>query len=349
MSLEDAKKGLDKVIRKARIHAYKPIQIAEILYHQRMSDKEIDLEDLDSYRNISKQWRDEISMRLVGNVSTSSARYQDNLFESNAIPPNLLAELGKENLTLDGIVEAYIYHQLYLKWEAILVAYDSLGESAVEEFDLAEFLKQFTETTKLVSSIDKVYEVIVYCLLGVLIDSLDASITITFNDAKPAIRQDFSGFIEKMFGHSITQISAAIFRAGVANAADHGLDMWTNFGPVIQVKHLALTTDTATRIAEGFDGAPVIIVCKEIEQASITAIMSSTDNSVFSIITEEDLIEWYHLCQHHHKDTLGKALLERLKKEYAREFPMVAITEIRPFLKERGYTLLKLSGLWRVS
>ncbi|GEM_PF-7006081 len=30
MKIEEAKKSLDKVIRKARVHLYKPIQIAEI-------------------------------------------------------------------------------------------------------------------------------------------------------------------------------------------------------------------------------------------------------------------------------------------------------------------------------
>ena len=32
----DAKKALDKIINKSRIHLYKPIQIAEILYRDRI-------------------------------------------------------------------------------------------------------------------------------------------------------------------------------------------------------------------------------------------------------------------------------------------------------------------------
>ena len=33
---------------------------------------------------------------------------------------------------------------------------------------------------------------------------------------------------------------ANINRIGVTNAADRGLDMWANFGPAIQIKHLSL-------------------------------------------------------------------------------------------------------------
>ena len=91
-----SKKALDLVIRKSRVHLYKPIQIAEILYHHR-TERGWDLSDLESYRNVSKRWRDEVSLLLVGRRSTSSQKYQDNVFEANAMPPELLAKLGMIN------------------------------------------------------------------------------------------------------------------------------------------------------------------------------------------------------------------------------------------------------------
>ena len=36
MELTEAKASLDNIIRKARVHLYKPIQIAEILYRDRI-------------------------------------------------------------------------------------------------------------------------------------------------------------------------------------------------------------------------------------------------------------------------------------------------------------------------
>lgn len=53
MNIQEAKQALDKIISKARIHLYKPIQIAEILYRDRI-EGDIDLEDLETYRNQSK-------------------------------------------------------------------------------------------------------------------------------------------------------------------------------------------------------------------------------------------------------------------------------------------------------
>ena len=75
------KRSLDTVIGKARIHLYKPIQIAEILYRDRVVG-DIELKDLETYRMQSRKWRDEVCMRILGRSSTSSARFQDNLFDA---------------------------------------------------------------------------------------------------------------------------------------------------------------------------------------------------------------------------------------------------------------------------
>ena len=84
MTISEAKQALDKIISKGRVHLYKPIQIAEILYRDRMHG-DIDLADLDTYRNPSKKWRDAVCVRFLGRTSTSSARYQDDVFNENAV------------------------------------------------------------------------------------------------------------------------------------------------------------------------------------------------------------------------------------------------------------------------
>ena len=53
ITLEAAKKALDTVIEKGRVHLYKPIQVAEILYRDRVY-KDIDLSKLEDYRTQSK-------------------------------------------------------------------------------------------------------------------------------------------------------------------------------------------------------------------------------------------------------------------------------------------------------
>lgn len=95
MTILEAKQALDKIISKGRVHLYKPIQIAEILYRDRVHG-DIDLADLNTYRNTSKKWRDIICLRFLGRTSTSSARYQDDVFNENAVPPAVLEVLGSE-------------------------------------------------------------------------------------------------------------------------------------------------------------------------------------------------------------------------------------------------------------
>ena len=100
-----AKAALDAVIKKSRVHLYKPIQIAEILYRDRVF-QDIDLLELEDYRTKSKRWRDDVCQVLLGRVCISSAKFQDDLFNETAIPPVLINELGKENRRTNGGVEA---------------------------------------------------------------------------------------------------------------------------------------------------------------------------------------------------------------------------------------------------
>ena len=72
MDLLDAKKRLDAVINKARTQFYKPIQIAEVLHRNRI-ERDIDLNDVETYRTRSKKWRDDVCEKIVGRGSTSSA------------------------------------------------------------------------------------------------------------------------------------------------------------------------------------------------------------------------------------------------------------------------------------
>jgi hypothetical protein len=81
MNIVEAKQAIDKVIAKARVHLYKPIQIAEILHRDRtQTDIVLELDNLETYRNVSKKWRDTICNQFLGRSSTSSARYQDDIF-----------------------------------------------------------------------------------------------------------------------------------------------------------------------------------------------------------------------------------------------------------------------------
>ncbi len=143
MNEEQAISALDKVIKKSRVHFYKPIQIAEILYHDRIYH-DVDLASLESYRTKSKKWRDDMSMLLLGRKCTSSSKFQDNLFDDNAVPPAVLEILGRINRRTGGSVEAHIYSQFMGRHSQLKQALDYCRTSSVNKFDLKRFIDSFS-------------------------------------------------------------------------------------------------------------------------------------------------------------------------------------------------------------
>ncbi len=180
-----SKQALDTIIRKSRVHLYKPIQIAEILYHHR-TEQGWKLSDIESYRNISKRWRDEVSLLLVGRRSTSSQKYQDNVFEANAMPPALLTQLGIINKQNGGCVEAYVYKALEARLSSVREIESYIKSSTADVFSIKELVALFQTTPGLRRSIDKMYEILVYALFASIVRALKAKITLEIgnNDAE---------------------------------------------------------------------------------------------------------------------------------------------------------------------
>jgi hypothetical protein len=344
------KAALDNIIKKSRVHLYKPIQIAEILYHYRINGN-LDLNDLESYRNISKRWRDDISMRLVGRKSTSSQKYQDNLFEANAISPNILAELGEFNKKHNGFIEKYIYEALYKRLLTVMEAEKDIRESTVENFSLTGLVNKFEHSPGLRRSIDKMYEILVYALFSTIVRALKATVCVEIRNVDKDITADFENFIKMVIGIEPNQtrieVPASLFRVGVANAADRGLDMCSNFGPIVQVKHLTLTPQGVEDIALDIRAEKIVIACLASEKIAIEALLNQVgwSEKIQGIITLEDLNNWYEICLNKkYQDTLGKSLIKDISREFQAEFP--GIVEIEPFLQERGYDKIKLPGDW---
>ena len=347
-----SKVALDKIIKKSRAHLYKPIQIAEILYQHRMGNMP-DITILESYRNPSKKWRDKISQRLVGNVSTSSQKFQDNVFEANAMPPHLLSELAEFNKKNGGMVENYIYHHLYKRLSSIHEAYDYLSSTELDDFDLNAFLSLFVHVSGLKRSIDKAYEITVYALFSTIVSALEIEVSMDIRKIDDDILGDFNDFINKVLGLSKDRTSislpAKLFRVGVTNAADRGLDMWTNFGPAIQVKHVSLNLDIAQDVANDIPADRIIIVCRDADVQIIKRIMQQLPFShrIQGIITISDLLRWYEICfSKKYQKTLGAQIIKDFINEFNSEFP--SMSEIVPFLKERHYSIKDLEGDWQV-
>lgn len=346
MNIKEAKQALDSIIAKARVHLYKPIQVAEILHRDRV-EQDINLAELETYRNASKRWRDIVCLQFLGRTSTSSARYQDDVFNVNAIPPSTLEVLGKENRTKNGIVEAYIYQKFLQRFSQMSSGLSYCNKHDKTTFQLNEFLDLFWREPGLRRSIDKIYEIVVYALFSALVEALEVSVEVSMNPKKVDILKEFEDFAKNVVQLSSAQksikLKAKINRVGVTNAADRGLDMWANFGMAIQIKHLSLTEELAENIVTSVSADRIVIVCKDTEQKIIISLLNQIGwrSRIQSIITESDLLNWYEKAlRGKFANSIGDVVLKNIIEEIALEFPATNSTEFMEFYKLRGYDIL---------
>jgi HaeII restriction endonuclease len=353
MNIDQAKQKLDRVIGKGRVHFYKPFQIAEVLRRHRRGEV-ADLLDLESYKNVSRKWRDEISSQLVGRSSNSSARYQDDVFNDNACPPEALVALGDYNVATRGAVEAYVYRIFEAKIATIGAILAWIRKATPETFDLAKLVSQFEHKPGLRRSIDKVFEITVYALFATVVRALRIKISLTVGNADPGLIERFGDFMQKVVGLSkgskAVVLDGSLFRVGSTNAADRGLDIVANFGPAIQVKHLTLDADAIADICDGLSANRIVIVCRDTEVAVVDAVIRQLGlaDRLQGLVTLGDLLHWYDICLgQEYGQTLGESLLRDLEREFAAEFP--SLDGLAGFMAERGYRSIKLAGDWGVN
>ena len=343
-TIRDATKALNKIIAKSRIHMYKPIQIAEILHRDRIH-KDISLTKLESYRIDSKKWRDDVTQILVGNISTSSAKFQDNLFDDNALPPKLISILGAKNRKTKGKMEEYIYAKFNAKFSGLNSVLNYVSNTNFRDFALKNFLDKFEKQAGLKRSLDKLYEIIVYALFKILIEALEVDIKISAKNPQSPVFFEFSEFSKKIFGSDFPNIkknySAKLFRVGVTNAADRGLDMWGNFGLAIQIKHLSISKETAENIVGAISADRIVIVCKDAEKKVICSLLSQIGwrGRIHSLVTFDELNDWYDKAMRgEFSDLLGEKILGALKEQIKVEFPATAGNpDVSSFFQKRGY------------
>lgn len=347
---EEAKAALDKVIRKSRVHLYKPIQIAEILYHARVT-KDVNLLDLESYRSQSKKWRDDICLVLLGRVCTSSAKFQDDLFNDTAIPPALLNELGNENNRTNGAVEAYIYRSFVNKHNQLATALGYCSTASTDTFSVKQFIDSFWDEPGLKRSLDKIYEIIVYALFSTLVEALNMQVEVSVDSTTFELLREFEDFTKKVMCVDFSNPSyiqeAKVYRVGVTNAADRGLDMYSNWGPAIQIKHLSLDIELAESIVTNVSSDRIVIVCKDAERDVIISLLTQIGwrSHIQSIVTENNLVDWYEKAlRGEYAAIIGDKLLQRLRESIIEEFP--STEKIPDVLRNRCYGNTTLDPFW---
>lgn len=351
-TIEEAKTRLDLIIGKSRVDLYKPIHIAEVLHRSRTVG-DFDISKLETFQNPSLRWRNEVTNKLAGKISTSSARYQHDVWSETAMPIEFLVVLDAENKATNGTIESYIYSRYGERQGTVSSVISFIKDATPEGFKLENLLELFIKESGIRRSIDKAYEIVVYTLFETIISALEAKVKVSISENSKPILQEFSDLAKVLLGVDENNLSweqsAHIFRVGVTNAADRGLDMWANFGVAVQVKHLTLNEKLANSIAIQVESDSIVIVCKDAEAKVIETVLTqiSYGSRVRGIVKESDLVKWYEKClRGKFSDKLADILLERLVHGFEAEFPFS--TTLAEFLEERNYNNLKVPELWEI-
>ncbi|WP_084386926.1 HaeII family restriction endonuclease [Anabaena sp. CA = ATCC 33047] len=349
-TFEDAKERLDTIINKARVDLYKPIQIAEVLRHSRLNG-DLNIQDKNTYQNPSIAWRDEVTRRLLGKICTSSARYQHDVWNSTAMYPELLAVLDTENKRTQGGVERYIYLRFNERQETVGSIIAFVESTSPKDFHLSVLLEKFIKQRGIRRSIDKAYEIVTYSLFETIVVALSTTIKVSIPSENKELLAEFSDLTGVLLGLEVGKESwefpAHVYRVGVTNAADRGLDMWANFGPAIQVKHLTLDSKLAQTIIDQVESDNIVIVCRDADAEVIKVVTQqiSWGQRVRGIVRESQLIEWYERClRGQFAAQLAYPLIERLANSFKSEFPQA--NAIVDFLEERKYLSIPVDEIW---
>lgn len=254
--------------------------------------------------------------------------------------------LGEENERTDGAVEAYIYRHFTNKYNQLENALNYCLEATKENFYVKKLIDSFWNEPGLKRSLDKIYEIVVYALFSTLVNTMDMKVEVAIDRSKVELLSEFEDFTKKVMCLDIQHMShtqdAHVYRVGVTNAADRGLDMYSNWGPAIQIKHLSLDVELAEDIVNSVSSDRIVIVCKDAEEDVIVSLLTQIgwQSHIQSIVTENNLITWYEKAlRGKYSHLLGENLLATLAEEIALEFP--SVDRIPPILKERHYEKIK--------
>lgn len=352
MSIEDAKEEIDTLINNARFRCFRPIRVAEILYHSR-TEANVALENPESYRVESGRWRDTVSVRLTGKASSSSKSYQKDF--SDLIDPASLSKLDALNRAEDGVVESYIYHRLkHDKWGSLIAARDYINESDVADFSFERYMELTTEVGGIQD--DALLEIAVYALFNAIAETLDAKAKLKIESPDEAILNDFSEFVSTFMGlgegETAFETLVDVHRAGKATyAADKGVDIGTNFGTMVQVKYVTLSRESVTDIEDNSYVDRVVVVCQDADKDVIENVSKQLGfERIRAIVTIDDLTTWYATALDKYQHRLGDSLLGHLRSEFNDEYGSgeTKVPPVADLIAERDYDSVELTGQWIV-
>ena len=326
MDLKSALNKLDYVINQSRVEMYKPIQIAETLREFTLN-KSISPENLETYRNLSRELRNRVTLNLIGKVSTSSMRFQDDLWSPTAMPPPALATLSKYNA--EHQVEEYIYQHVYAK-SLKMIEIRKVLDQICKLSDIESIFRLF-DSPGLRSSADRLFEVFALAVLQTQIEESDFTFSVSGNTST----------IGGETGRKLISIaegqgnSLELAKMGHTNAADAGIDIWTNFGVVVSVKNYNLDLELFRKVLSDTPVGFLVVVCETTSSLIENELLKLAKTRPVVVITRDELYVDAHLLLI--SAVLSKIFISKLISFYDKEFPLAVTLET--FMNQRKYTI----------
>ena len=276
------------------------------------------------------------------------------MFSQKKFSPETLEELASVNLSTHGGVEAYIYAALLHRFRPVQEFRESLRKTPAETN--VEGLFKAVGSVWMKATAGELYEILVYALFYALTRELNAKVTLTTDPDRRDVLEDFADFTSALMGIDADTPDysepARLYRNGLASAADGGLDMWANFGPAVQVKHVRIgKLEDGQKAAGVTDASRMVIVCRSADRTVIQSLATQLgkDDRTVRFVTEEDLADWYRLAfGTEYADRLGSPILNAAATEVDIEFPLAGGEQVEEFFSERGYTPDALPSGWTV-
>ena len=280
--------------------------------------------------------------------------YFDFFFEM--MPLDQLSAIAAENARGNGIVEAYLFFSLQAKQDRIAGVRELLASQSPQNFDVPEFLAEFQRDAGLVRNTGQAFELVVHALFDVLASVLGARVVLSVDPRHEGVMEDFGDFCNIMLGIGPDQapvhFPARMFRVGTTYSNDGGLDIWSNFGPIVQVKHMTVSLQEAQDVESEVRADRIVIVCKDAHRDLIQAVLTSSGllRRVKGIVTEADIVRWYGLALgEKYAGVTVPALYQRVVEEFEREFSPAVSSRFTRFAEMRSYRKESLMDLWAIT